>query len=230
MCGRITQKSPPNQLGLKIVDLIEPGHDVERRTPRFNGAPGQQHWVIRRHPETGEQRLDRLWWGLIPHWVQDETGGRKPINAKAETIWRLPSFRAAYTKRRCIVPVDNFFEWRRIKGPGSRQAYAVAMKDGSPFGLAAIWENWRRPGTEEWVRTFAIITTTANELVSAIHDRMPVILHPKDYERWLSHLEPDPRDLLVPYPAEPMTMWPISTRVNSPANDDADLLTRASAS
>jgi putative SOS response-associated peptidase YedK len=224
MCGRITQKSPPNQLGLKIVDVVEPGQEVNNPTPRFNGSPGQDHWVIRRHPETGEHRLDRLWWGLIPHWVEDERGGRKPINAKAETVARLPTFRAAYAKRRCIVPIDNFFEWRR-KGLGPRQPYAVAMKDGSPFGLAGIWENWRRPGTEEWVRTFAIITTTANELVSLIHDRMPVILHAKDYERWLRSVEPDPRDLLVPYPAEPMTMWPISTRVNSPAKDDPDVLT-----
>jgi putative SOS response-associated peptidase YedK len=150
-----------------------------------------------------------------------------PINAKAQTVSRLPSFRAAYAKRRCIVPIDNFFEWRR-KGPGPKQPYAVAMKDGSPLGLAAIWENWRRPGSEEWVRNFAIITTAANELVSAIHDRMPVILHPDDYDRWLDNAEPDPRDLLVPYPAEPMTMWPISARVNSPANDDSDLLTPVS--
>jgi putative SOS response-associated peptidase YedK len=116
--------------------------------------------VIRRHPETGEHRLDRLWWGLIPHWVHDEKGGRKPINAKAETISSLPSFREAYAKRRCIVPIDNFFEWRRA-GPGPKQPYAVAMKDGS----------------------------------------------------------------LVPYPAEPMTMWPVSTRVNSPANDNPEVLT-----
>ena len=128
------------------------------------------------------------------------------------------------------MPVDNFFEWRKIKGPGPKQPYAVAMKDGSPFGLAAIWENWQRRGTEEWVRTFAIITVAANELVSAIHDRMPVILHPNDHDRWLSNIEPDPRDLLVPYPSEPMTMWPISTRVNSPANDDPELLTPVLAS
>jgi putative SOS response-associated peptidase YedK len=128
MCGRITQKSPPNQLGLKIVDLIEPGH--ENWTPRFNGAPGQQHWVIRRHPETGQHVLNRLWWGLIPYWIEDENGGRRPIIARAETVSRLPSFRDAYARRRCIVPVDNFFEWRRIKGPGSKQPYAVAMKDG----------------------------------------------------------------------------------------------------
>ena len=107
-----------------------------------------------------------------------------------------------------------------------KQPYAIAMKNGEPFALAGIWENWKRPGSEEWVRTFAIITTNSNELVSAIHDRMPVILAPEDYTRWLSTLEPDPRDLLAPYPAQPMTMWPISTRVNKPDNDDASILDR----
>jgi putative SOS response-associated peptidase YedK len=227
MCGRITQKSPPNQLGLRIATLVEPNSGADFPGPRYNGAPGQQHWVIRRHPETGVDRLDRLWWGLVPSWVQDEKGGRKPINAKAETVSRLPTFRIAYAKRRCIVPVDNFFEWQR-NGPRPRQPYAVAMKDGSPFGLAGLWENWRRPGNEEWVRTFAVITTAANTLMSAIHDRMPVILHAEDYDRWLSKTEPDPRELLVPYPAEPMTMWPISRRVNSVVNDDPDLLTPVS--
>jgi putative SOS response-associated peptidase YedK len=100
------------------------------------------------------------------------------------------------------------------------------MKSGEPFALAAIWENWQRPGTDEWVRTFAIITTAANELVRPIHDRMPVVIAPKDYDRWLSRLDPDPRDLLVPFPSEPMTMWPISTRVNKPENDDASILER----
>src|ERR671922_108428 len=227
MCGRITQKSPPNQLGLRIATLVEPIFGADFPGPRYNGAPGQQHWVIRRHPETGVDRLDRLWWGLVPSWVQDEKGGRKPINAKAETVSRLATFRLAYAKRRCIVPVDNFFEWQR-KGPGPRQPYAVAMKDGSPFALAGLWENWRRPGSEEWMRTFAVVTTAANTLMSVIHDRMPVILHPEDYDRWLSKTELDPRELLVPYPAEPMTMWPISRRVNSAANDDPDLLTPVS--
>src|SRR5207249_2854397 len=90
--------------------------------------------------------------------------------------------------------------------------------------LAGIWENWQKPGTEEWIRSFAVITTTANELVSDIHDRMPVIIPPEAYDRWLSAVEPDPRDLLVPFPATLMTMWPISTRVNKPDNDDADIL------
>lgn len=103
MCGRITQKSPPNQLGLSVVSLIEPLHVP----PRFNGAPGQEQWVIRQHPKTGERTLDRLWWGLIPHWCKDADGGRKPINAKAETVASLPTFRDAYRRRRCLVPIDS---------------------------------------------------------------------------------------------------------------------------
>lgn len=220
MCGRITQKSPPNQLGLRIATLVEP----VQPPPRYNGAPGQEHWVIRQHPKTGERTLDRLRWGLIPHWCKESDGGRKPINAKAETVAALPSFRDAYSRRRCLVPIDSFFEWRAIKGLKPKQPYAIGMKTGEPFALAAIWENWQPPGSAEWVRTFAVITTNANELVRPIHDRMPVIIPPEDYDRWLSPLDPDPRDLLAPYPAEPMTMWPISTRVNKPENDDAAIL------
>jgi putative SOS response-associated peptidase YedK len=138
----------------------------------------------------------------------------------------LPSFRDAYKDRRCLVPIDNFFEWKAIKGVKPKQPYAIGMKSGEPFGLAAIWENWQRPGSDEWVRTFAVITTKVNEPVQSIHDRMPVIIAPENYDRWLSPLDPDPRDLLVPYPAEPMAMWPISTRVNKPDKDDASILDR----
>ena len=125
------------------------------------------------------------------------------------------------------MPVDLFSEWKAIKGEKARQPYAIGMKDGPAFGLAGIWENWKDPSTGEWVRTFAIITTDSNELVAGIHDRMPVILRPEDYDRWLG-IEPDPRDLLHPFPAELMRMWPISTRVNSPKNDDPDLITPVS--
>jgi putative SOS response-associated peptidase YedK len=114
------------------------------------------------------------------------TGGRKPINAKCETVRDLPTFRDAYRKRRCIVPVDGFFEWKAIKGQKAKQPYAIAMNDGAPFGIAGIWENWKDPASGEWIRTFAIITTDANELVADIHDRMPVILSRSDYARWLS--------------------------------------------
>jgi putative SOS response-associated peptidase YedK len=112
-----------------------------------------------------------------------------------------------------------------IKGARAKQPYAIAMKDGSPFGLAGLWENWRNPNTGKWERTFAIITVPSNELVAQIHDRMPAILEPSGYNRWLG-LEPDPHDLLITYASEPMTMWPISTRVNAPQNDDPSLLER----
>jgi putative SOS response-associated peptidase YedK len=222
MCGRITQKSDPRVLSLDIATLIEP--IIEAAAPRFNGAPGQPHWVIRQHPKTGERHLDRLWWGLVPYWVTEPAPKQKPINATAERIATAPMFRAAYAKRRCLVPVDNFFEWAKVKGRGPKQPYAIAMRSGEPFALAGIWESWRHPEAGEIVRTFCIITTAANEMITAIHNRMPVILPVQAYDRWLMPVEPDPRDLLVPYPSEAMTMWPVSLRVNKPDHDDASIL------
>jgi putative SOS response-associated peptidase YedK len=227
MCGRIAQKSNPTKLGLGLttVNLVEPAYDLP---PRYNGPPGEEQWVIRQNPKSGERTLDRLWWGLIPYWSKEPGGGRKPINAKSETVASLPMFRDAYRSRRCLLPVDNFFEWKAIKGATAKQPYAIGMRSGEPFALAAVWENWQRPGTEEWIRTFAVITCPANELMAEIHDRMPVIIPAESYDRWLSTLDPDPHDLLAPLPSSLMTMWPVSTRINKPANDDAGLLERAS--
>lgn len=194
MCGRITQRSPPDQLGLRITTGTPDDPRVKDVPPRYNGAPGQEYWVIRQNHETGMRSLDRLWWGLIPYWAKEATGGRRPINAKSETIASLPTFREAYKRRRCLLPIDNFFEWKGVKGAKNKQPYAIAMKSGQPFAVAAIWENWKRPGSEDWVRTFCVITCPANDLVAEIHDRMPVILAPSAYDRWLSSIEPDPRD------------------------------------
>ena len=189
---------------------------------RWNGAPSQEFLVIRQNHHTGERSLDLLKWGLIPYWCKDPKGGRKPINAKSETAARLPTFREAYRSRRCILPVDGFYEWKATKH--GKQPYAIAMKDRSPFGIAALWENWKDPSTGDWVRTFTALTTPANELVARIHDRMPAILRAADYEPWLSADPDPPPDLLAPFPAEQMVMWPISKRVNSPINDDEQLL------
>ena len=223
MCGRITQKSNPHKLCLRLttVSLVEP----LQAPPRYNGSPGQEHWVIRQHPDTGERTLDRLWWGLVPRWGKDEDGGRKPINARSETVTTLPSFRDAYKRRRCLLPIDNFFEWKAIKGARTKQPYAIGLRSGEPFALAAIWENWQHPVTAEWIKTFAVVTTTANELMSEIHDRMPVIIPPESYDHWLGTLDPDPRGLLLPFPSAPMVCWPISTRVNKVDNDDESILT-----
>jgi putative SOS response-associated peptidase YedK len=228
MCGRITQKSDPRVLGLKIATLVEPLN--EPPAPRYNGAPGQLHWVIRQHPKTGERRLDRLLWGLIPHWIKESSPRHKPINATAERVAAAPMFRAAYARRRCLVPVDSFFEWAKAKGRGPKRPYAVGLRDGAPFALAGIWESWRHPESEDVVRTFCVITVPANSMIDAIHDRMPAIIAPEAYDRWLSGIEPDPRDLLVPYPAELMTMWPVSLRVNKPDFDDRSILEPAEAS
>ena len=219
MCGRVIQTSTPEAIR-RLFDAIAP---VPNAPPRYNGAPSQELMVLRRNPETGERTLQLLRWGLIPSWTKDAKGGRKPINARAETIATSPMFKAAYAKRRCLLPIDGFFEWKAIKGSKTKQPYALAMKDRSPFAVAGIWENWTRPDTGEAIRSFAVITCEANQLVNQIHDRMPVIIAPTDYDRWLGP-EIDPRDLMKPFPAELMTMWPVSTRVNSPRNDDAALL------
>jgi putative SOS response-associated peptidase YedK len=221
MCGRVIQAKGP--VNYAIVDGLNVRDSrLDNYPRRWNACPSQELLVIRQNPKTSERSLDLLKWGLIPYWCKDPKGGRKPINAKSETVARLPMFRDAYRLRRCILPVDGFYEWRASE-KGGKQPYAIAMKDRSPFGIAGIWENWKDPATGDWVRTFAVLTTPSNELVAQIHDRMPAILKPADYDRWLGQ-EPDPADLLAPFPAEPMTMWPISKRVNSPRNDDEDLL------
>jgi putative SOS response-associated peptidase YedK len=220
MCGRVIQAKGPIEYA--IVDGLDVRDSRLSNYPRrWNGAPSQEFLVIRQNHQSGERSLDLLKWGLVPYWNKDPKGGRKPINAKAETVATLPTFREAYSRRRCILPVDGFFEWRAAEG--GKQPYAIAMKDGSPFGIAGIWENWKDPANGEWIRTFAVMTVPANELVAQIHDRMPAVLKSESYDRWLG-IEPDPRELLVSYPTEPMRMWPISKRVNTPKNDDASLL------
>ena len=225
MCGRVVQAKGPLQVAI-LCGIDVPDTRFANVPPRYNAAPSQELWAIRQNNDTGQRSLDLLTWGLIPYWSKEKPKP-PPINAKAETVAQASHVPGRLRQRRCIMPVDLFFEWKAIKGAKAKQPYAIGMKDGSGFGLAGIWENWKDPSTGEWVRTFAIITTVANELVADIHDRMPVILGPQDYDRWLG-IEPDPRDLLRPFPAELMRMWPISTRVNSPKSDDPDLLTRVS--
>jgi putative SOS response-associated peptidase YedK len=215
MCGRVIQSSGP--LHYAIVDGLNVRDSrIHNYPPRWNAAPSQELLVIRHNHKTAEVSLDPLRWGLIPYWCKDPAGGRKPINAKCETVRTLPTFRDAYRSRRCILPVDGFYEWKAIKGQRAKQPYAIAMKDGSPFGIASLWENWKDPASGEWIRTFAVITTDANEFVAEIYDRMPAILAPEG--------EPDPRDLMLAFPAGLMRMWPISTRVNKPENDDPSII------
>ena len=222
MCGRVIQSSGPLRYAiLEGMDVRD--SRVHNYPPRWNGAPSQDLLVIRRNHQTGEVSLDPLRWGLIPYWCERPEGRAQADQRQVRDRAHAADLPRCLSRRRCIVPVDGFFEWKAIKGQKAKQPYAIAMKDGSPFGLGGLWENWKDPTSGEWVRTFAIITTDANELVAEIHDRMPLILAPTDYVRWLSD-ESDPRDLMRPFPAEPMRMWPISTRVNKPENDDPSIV------
>ena len=220
MCGRIVQSGGALQLSI-VEGLGAPDSRVLSWPPRYNGTPSQELLVIRENHQTGRRSIDVLRWGLIPHRCKEPSGGRKPINAKAETVARLPTFGDAYARRRCIVPVNGFYEWQVTKA--GKQPYAVAMANGEPFALGAIWENWWSQQTAQWIRTFCILTTPANTLVSRIHNRMPLILSADDYGRWLGK-EPDPADLLGVYCSAAMAIWPVSNRVNSPTNDDAAVL------
>lgn len=224
MCGRFTNMMSWDELvalyGLGEVRNMAPGWK-----PRYNVAPTQYLPVIRLDAEC-RRELVMLRWGLVPSWVKDPAIGARLINARAETIAEKPSFRAAFKTRRCLIPADGFYEWRRAGG--AKQPYRITMANGSPFAFAGLWERWT--AGEEALETVAIITTGANKLLAAIHDRMPVIIDPADQAAWLEARDTAiPLALLQPYPAERMSAYPVSARVNSPRNDDPSLIERASA-
>jgi len=191
MCGliRVRAKEDPFVSDTRVEDTVYRETDAK---------PLSERSVWRRHPETGEPTEGKLWWGLIPHWMKARPEIR-PINARAESVAEKRMFSDAYARRRCIVPMNAFYE--RDK---RRKLHAFAMKDSKPFGVAGIWENWRNPDGG-WERTFCIITVSANELVGVIHDRMPAIIPIEHHARWLG-TDPDPRGLLKPFPAEAMRL------------------------
>lgn len=223
MCGRVIVKTTIAGLVRAFAGVAPPAPEegLEAKPASWNGAPRQVYPLIVWQRDLRGPAFVAGHWGFVPAWVRDETGGRRPINARSESVASAGMFREAYRSRRALLPVDGFFEWRAIRG--GKQPYAVALASGAPFALAAIWESWHDPLLGLAIRTFAVLTCPANALMAEIHDRMPVILAPEDYERWLSD-EPDPRDLLRPYPSAKTRMWPVSRRVNSPRNDGPDLV------
>jgi len=173
--------------------------------------------------EARQPGLDLMRWGLIPFWAKDIKISYPTINAMAETVETKPAFREAFRRRRCLLPVDNFYEWEKIGK--ERQPYAIALADRGIMALAGLWEMWRSP-TGETVRSFTVITTEPNEIMRAsIHNRMPVILDPASWPIWLGE-EPanDLKALLAPYSATGMTSWPVSKRVGNVRNNDPDLV------
>lgn len=190
--------------------------------PRYNIAPGQPVAAVRESGERGRE-LVLLHWGLVPHWTKDPNSGNKMINARAETLAQKPSFRAAFVRRRCLLPADGFYEWKALNG--RKQPYSIRSKDRRPFALAGLWEHWENQTTV--IESCTIITTTANELLRPLHERMPVILAEEDYDRWLDCSNQDPQTLqhlLRPYDPNQLIAYPVSTRVNSPKNDDSECI------
>jgi putative SOS response-associated peptidase YedK len=189
---------------------------LEEVGPRYNIAPTQTVIVV---SDDGTRNLTQMQWGLIPAWAKDPAIGNRMINARAETVATKPAFRAALRKRRCLIPADGFYGWQPI-GRRKQPVY-IAMKSREPFSFAGLWESWTAPDGEE-IKSCTIITTEANELLKPIHDRMPVILA-KDAEAiWLDPTIQEPErllSLLKPYPSVEMEVYPVSPKVNSPAND-----------
>lgn len=211
MCGRFSQAEIA-ALDREVFKLLE----VPHLEPKYNIAPTEPAAVIREHADDG-RRLELLRWGLIPGWADDPAIGNRLINARAESVTRKAAFRDAFVARRCLIPADGFYEWR--KTPQGKQPYYVRARTGL-LAFAGLWEYFESRQTGP-VESFTIITTDANDLVRPIHDRMPVILPPEAYDRWLDPTNHDTETLsalLVPAPADMMDMHPVSRYVNSPHN------------
>jgi putative SOS response-associated peptidase YedK len=220
MCGRYTLTKEEKRL---LERYGSPPGNREAFRARFNIAPTQQALVFLFEESPV---LKNLRWGLIPFWAKDEKIGSQMINARCETVAEKPAFRAAFKKRRCLVVADGFYEW--IKTPGGKEPVWITRRDHEPFCFAGLWESWTNPERKE-IRTFSIITTTPNELLSCVHTRMPVILKEKDYDQWLDPKVADQDSLtklLRPYASGVMQFYPVNKLVNDPRNDRAECIER----
>ena len=195
---------------------------VDDLPPRYNLCPGESIAAVVSDGE--ERRLGLLRWGLVPYWTKDAKIARAHINARAETVGRMPAFRDAFRRRRCLIPADGFYEWKR-EGR-TKTPFLIRVRGGEPFAFAGLWERWRPPEGPPLL-TCAILTCPANELVAPVHDRMPVILPPEAEAAWLDPAARDPdvlQDLLRPLPAETMEAWQVSPLVSSPRNDSPECI------
>ena len=219
MCGRFAQQHPASEL----AELFAAEPLVDDAGARFNLAPTDPALVV-------VQRDDRravvsYRWGLVPHWATSAGNAARTINARAETVAVSPTFRESFRRRRCIVPADAFYEWRR--DGGVRQPFVIRRRDGLPLAFAGLWAGWRDPLSGEVRRTFAIVTAGASAVVAPVHDRMPVILPPGAWATWLDPTLVDPGELhgmLVPVDPDTLEVYPVRRLVNSIRNDGPELL------
>jgi putative SOS response-associated peptidase YedK len=220
MCDRFAAQLPPEL----IARLFRTSGDLPNLAPNWNVAPTQPALVVRRSPDGPERHLEVLTWGLVPYFTKDLKKAPRPINARAESVASSAMFRAAFARRRCLVPADAWYEWRAETG--AKQPYAMARRDGAPLAFAALWETWRDK-SGDILRSFTILTTKANADIAMIHDRMPLIIEEEDWRAWLGEVPRNPADLL--HPSEPglIRLWPVSQAVNIATNNTPALLDRA---
>jgi putative SOS response-associated peptidase YedK len=222
MCGRFTLTKAAD-----VVAELFALDEVPAFEPRYNIAPTQAIAAMRRAIDGPRNELSMLHWGLIPFWAKDRDIGARLINARAETLIEKPSFRNAFKSRRCLIVADGFYEWKKLDA--GKQPYYVRLGDGRPFAFAGLWERWNDPADGP-VESCTIITTEPNKLMKSLHNRMPVILPEKAFDRWLdakSDGDKSLQELLIPYNAEEMEAFPVSRRVNNPRNESPECTKRA---
>jgi putative SOS response-associated peptidase YedK len=225
MCGRFTLRA-------RVAELIE-HYLIGEPTlgefeARYNIAPTQPVLAVREKPGTISPAREAVWlrWGLIPAWATDPAIGNRMINARCETVAEKPAFRSAFRRRRCLIAADGFYEWKtdgRVKQP-----YFIHFADNRPFAFAGLWDRWEGPDHSS-IESCTLLTTAANEIMRPIHDRMPVILTPRNYAKWLESAEQEPPTLLpllAPYPGDDLEIYPVGRQVNTPSHDDPDCIAR----
>ena len=225
MCGRFAQ--PRSSEELARIFHARPAAEIAGE--RFNVAPTDEVAAVVEHH--GDRTVDAFRWGLVPFFADTPKGAARLINARAETVETSPAFRTAFARHRCIVPADAFYEWRRHRDPATgkvirSEPFAVRRSDGEPLAIAGIWSSWSDPETAALIYTCSILTTDPNELVARLHDRMPVVLDPADWDAWLSETTPlaELRPFLRPAPAESLDAYAVSPAVNNVRNEGAELL------
>lgn len=219
MCGRYTLTMPIDSMR----ELF--GFDAQPNlAARYNIAPGQDIPAVRINDAGTGRQLAGFNWGLVPSWVKDPATANHMINARGETIAEKPSFRAAFQRRRCLIPANGFYEWKST-GKGIKQPYYIQLEGGAPFAFAGIWERWEGGDGDHW-ETCAVVTTEATEALMPIHHRMPVILPPEAHETWLTGDVKEVGGLMMPY-VGPTEAWPVATLVNKVQNDSPELVEQA---
>lgn len=217
MCGRFSLTLPVEAMGRLFGFAPD---EAPALTPRYNIAPSQGVAIVRRREDTAARELVLVQWGFVPAWARDPASMRQPINARGETVEAKPMFRDAFRNRRCLIPADGFYEWK--KEPGGKQPFRIQRADGAPFAFAGLWDLWKGKDGRT-IESCVIITTQANDTTRPVHDRMPVMLDIGRFGPWLEGSPIGASDLIEPYRGE-LKVFPVSRRINAPAHDDAGLI------